>query len=45
MTEQMTPANDPSVDDPMSGAENDTDPGTAYNGEFRPDPNLSLIHI
>ncbi|GAA4262474.1 metal-sulfur cluster assembly factor [Dietzia aurantiaca] len=39
MTEQMTPANDPSVDDPMSGAENDTDPGTAYNGEFRPDPN------
>lgn len=39
MTEQMTPANDPSVDDPNSAAENETAPGTAYNGEFRPDPN------
>lgn len=39
MTEQMSPANDPAVDDPMSGAENPTEAGTAYNGEFRPDPN------
>ena len=30
MTEQMTPANDPTVDDPMSAAETDT-PGTGDN--------------
>src|SRR5699024_9245632 len=30
---------DPSGDDPMSGAASPTAAGTAYNGEFRPDPN------
>ena len=39
MTEQTTPSNDPAVNDPMSAEENPTPPGTAYNGEFRPDPN------
>ena len=39
MTEQMTPANDPSVDESASTDENATPAGTVYNGEFRPDPN------
>lgn len=39
MTEQMTPANDPSVDESASTEENATPAGTVYNGEFRPDPN------
>src|SRR5699024_6675310 len=39
MTEQMTPANDPSVDESASTEENPTPTGTVYNGEFRPDPN------
>ena len=39
MTDQMTPANDPSVDESPSTEENATPAGTVYNGEFRPDPN------
>ena len=35
MTDQMTPPNDPTVDDP---SQDQTPAGTVYNGEFRPGP-------